>query len=90
MKIRHSEEQDLGRMMEIYSLARRFMSEHGNPNQWGQTHWPPEALIHNDIQSGKSYVCLNDEGAVIGTFFQTASLANRSSSVSCSRESSPS
>ena len=69
MKIRHSTEQDFDRMMQIYSFARKFMAEHGNPNQWGQTHWPPEALIHNDIQSGKSYVCLNDEGTVIGTFF---------------------
>ena len=69
MEIRHSEEQDLGRMMEIYSLARRFMSEHGNPNQWGPTNWPPEELILSDIRSGNSYVCLNDKGAVIGTFF---------------------
>ena len=69
MEIRHSEEQDLSRMMEIYSLARRFMSEHGNPNQWGPTNWPPEELIRSDTRSGNSYVCLNDKGAVIGTFF---------------------
>lgn len=69
MKIRHSEEQDLGRMMEIYSFARKFMAEHGNPNQWGPTGWPPEDLIRQDIRNGNSYVCVNGKGKVIGTFF---------------------
>lgn len=69
MVIRSSTEQDFDRMMEIYSFARRFMAEHGNPNQWGPTNWPPEELIHRDIRSGNSYVCVNDEGKVVGTFF---------------------
>lgn len=69
MVIRNSTEQDFDRMMEIYSFARRFMAEHGNPNQWGPTNWPPEKLIHRDIRSGNSYVCVNDEGKVVGTFF---------------------
>ena len=69
MKIRKATEDDLLRMMEIYSYARAFMAEHGNPNQWGPTNWPPEDLIHSDIQNGNSYVCLNDEGKVIGTFY---------------------
>lgn len=71
MKIRHSAEQDFSRIMEIYSFARSFMAEHGNPNQWGPTGWPPGDLIHKDIREGGSYVCLNDEGTVIGTFFYT-------------------
>ena len=71
MKIRHSAESDLGRIMEIYAYARQFMAEHGNPNQWGLTSWPPEELIRNDIRNGNSYVCLNDKGTVIGTFFYT-------------------
>ncbi len=53
-------------MMEIY--ARRFMAEHGNPNQWGPTNWPPETLIHQDIAQGNSYVCVH-EGRVVATFF---------------------
>ena len=71
MKIRKSTELDFDRIMEIYAFARTFMAEHGNPNQWGPTNWPPEELIHNDISEGKSYVCLNDEDKVIGTFFYT-------------------
>ena len=69
MIIRKSSVQDLNRIMEIYAYAREFMAQHGNPNQWGPTNWPPEALIRADIADGNSYVCVNDEGKVVGTFF---------------------
>lgn len=72
MDIRKSTEQDLPRMMEIYAFARSFMAEHGNPDQWGPTHWPPEALIRQDIREGNSYVCVDDGGRVIATFFYIA------------------
>lgn len=69
MRIRKSTENDLTRIMDIYAYARAFMAAHGNPTQWGPTCWPPEALIRSDIRNGNSYVCVNDEGTVIGTFF---------------------
>ena len=69
MRIRKSREEDLPRIMEIYRYARDFMACNGNPDQWGPTNWPPEALIRQDISRRDSYVCLNDEGTVIGTFF---------------------
>ena len=56
-------------MLEIYEKARGFMAAHGNPRQWGATHWPPETLLRQDIARGKSYVCVNDGERVIGTFF---------------------
>ena len=68
MEIRHSTEADLGRIMEIYARARRFMAEHGNPNQWGPTRWPPEPLIRQDIAQQKGCVCTH-EGRVVGAFF---------------------
>lgn len=68
LEIRRSAEGDVGRMMEIYAHARAFMAAHGNPNQWGPTNWPPEALIRRDIRQGNSYVCTH-EGRVVGTFF---------------------
>ena len=68
-RIRHSSLEDLPRIMEIYARARAFMASHGNPDQWGPTCWPPEALIRQDIADGNSYVCLNDAGKVVGTFF---------------------
>lgn len=69
MIIRHTVESDIPRIMEIYAYSRAFMAAHGNPNQWGPNQWPPEALIREDIREGHSYVCLNDAGAVVGTFF---------------------
>ena len=68
MEIRRAEEKDFDRIMEIYSYAREFMKEHGNPNQWGPTHWPPEYLIHQDISYGHSYICMH-ENRIVGTFF---------------------
>jgi len=68
MIIRHSTENDFERMMEIYTYARQFMADHGNPNQWGPTNWPPADVIHDDIRTGNSYVCEHD-GKVVGTFY---------------------
>ena len=68
MEIRKSTEADIDRIMEIYAYARKFMAEHGNPNQWGPTNWPPEALIRRDIAQGDSYVCEHG-GRVVGTFY---------------------
>lgn len=68
MEIRHSTKEDFDRIMEIYAIARKFMADHGNPNQWGPTNWPPETCIQRDIENGKSYVCVHD-GKVVGTFF---------------------
>ncbi|MCR4903805.1 MAG: GNAT family N-acetyltransferase [Butyrivibrio sp.] len=69
MRIRKTTEEDFDRVMKIYSYARDFMAKTGNPNQWGPTNWPPETLIHDDIKEGNSYVCLNEENKVIGTFY---------------------
>ena len=72
MRIRKSTENDFHRMMEIYVYAREQMAKNGNPNQWGPTNWPPAGLLHEDIRDGNSYVCENDEGKVVGTFFYTS------------------
>ena len=68
MEIRKSTAADIRAIMAIYARARIFMAEHGNPDQWGPTNWPPEAMIRSDIEQGNSYVCIH-EGSVIGTFF---------------------
>jgi len=68
MEIRKSVETDFETIMKTYDFARRFMAEHGNPNQWGPTNWPPESLIRRDIDDGKSYVCIEGE-KIAGTFF---------------------
>ena len=68
MEIQHATYDDLPRMEEIYAGARAFMAEHGNPNQWSPTNWPPRQLLEDDISRGKSYVC-TDGGRIIATFF---------------------
>lgn len=72
LTIRKTTEADFEKVMEIYAYARKFMAEHGNPKQWGATHWPPEELIHRDIAAGKSYLCVDTgdfKGETIGTVF---------------------
>lgn len=69
MKIRHSQKEDLDRIMEIYAWSRQFMADHGNPNQWGPTNWPPRSLIEKDLSEGCSYVCLDESDHIIGTFY---------------------
>lgn len=61
MRIRKTTPADLPCVMDIYARARQFMADHGNPKQWGGTNWPPEWLIQQDIQQGKSYVCVLEE-----------------------------
>lgn len=57
---------DIPRMMEIFSIARKFMAASGNPNQWAED-YPTIELLETDISSGDSYVCLKN-GRIIATF----------------------
>ncbi len=45
----------LSTIMAIYEKARHFMTQNGNPDQWGKT-YPPEDMIRQDILDGKCYV----------------------------------
>lgn len=69
MRIRNTTIEDLPRVMEIYAGARAFMAASGNPNQWGPTNWPPEALIRQDIARKKGFVCVDEGDTVIASFF---------------------
>ena len=68
MEIRKTRLEDLNTVMVLYAHARAFMAEHGNPNQWGPTCWPPEDLIRQDIARGKSYVCVAED-RIVGVFY---------------------
>jgi len=72
LRICPTQEADLPRVMALYAGARAFMAAHGNPRQWGPTCWPPEELIRQDIARGKSYVCRDEAGEILGTFFYDA------------------
>ena len=53
-------------MQDIFAIARKFMADTGNPNQWAET-YPSYAQLLSDINSGDSYVCLVD-GRIVATF----------------------
>ena len=57
----------LPQILKIYEKARKFMSESGNPTQWG-TYYPTEEMIRQDIRIGKSYVNLKD-GNLCAVFY---------------------
>lgn len=57
----------LPQIMEVYANARAFMAQNGNPLQWGQ-HYPPEAMIRQDILDGKCYINLKD-GILAAVFY---------------------
>lgn len=68
MKIRKTELFEVDILMNIYEYARKFMAENGNPHQWGETKWPPKHVLINDIENGRSFVCVNDNNEILGTF----------------------
>ena len=55
---------DLPRIMEIYSSARSFMKESGNPDQWKDV-YPDKNTVLNDIELGRCYV-FTEDGAIRG------------------------
>ncbi len=63
MKIRQAAGKDLGRIMEIYAYARKFMAENGNGTQWGNNR-PSQAAVENDIEAGQSFVGVDDKGKI--------------------------
>ena len=65
-QIRRAVDADRARILEIYAHARRFMREHGNPDQWKDSH-PAVGLVDEDIALGRSLVCTAD-GVVQGVF----------------------
>lgn len=64
--IRSAEKNDLNAIMQIYSVAREFMEENGNPNQWGKI-FPPRELIADDIEKGRLFV-IEENGSIHGVF----------------------
>lgn len=67
MEIRKAVKEDFERIMQIYRDAQKFMKENGNPTQWGDE-YPSEELVLQDIETGLSYVCINDE-KIVGVFY---------------------
>lgn len=67
-KIRHAQQKDYSRILEIYAHAREFMKQTGNPRQWGDV-WPPADVIQNDINEQKNYVYVDDQDVAHAVFY---------------------
>lgn len=64
--IRLAQEKDLEIIQGIYAYARKFMAEHGNPTQWGQTR-PTEETLRKDIEKEQLYV-IDEQNQLQGVF----------------------
>lgn len=64
--IRQATSPDLSHIMVIYAHARRFMAEHDNPTQWGNTR-PTEADISARIARNELFI-LEDSDGIHGVF----------------------
>lgn len=65
--IRKASTEDSERLMAIFSRAREYMKQTGNPHQWING-YPERELIMKEIEEGHCYVCLNTSRDVIATF----------------------
>ena len=66
MKIRNASSSDISVIMQIYSSARSFMRQTGNPSQWAGV-YPAEEDIKLDIELSRLYVCTENE-EILGVF----------------------
>ena len=63
MKIRKAETKDLNSILKVYKIAREYMRNSGNPNQWGTTK-PQKELLEDDIRKGELFVGEDDKGDI--------------------------
>ena len=80
--VRPAKPDELGRILEIYAAARRYMAENGNPAQWGSS-YPRRELLEEDLRRGQLYVVT--EGDKIHGAFVLATARERASSPSAWR-----
>ena len=66
LEIRHAALSDLDQIEEIYTHARAFMAQNGNPTQW-KDGYPQRAMLEADIRKQNLFVVLND-GGICGVF----------------------
>ena len=67
MHIREANLQDLDRISEIYDIAKKFMRETGNMNQWNSS-YPDRSFLTKDINAHQLYVIENEEVHAVFAF----------------------
>lgn len=64
--IRLATRKDLPQIYSVYSRAREYMKEQGNPDQWGDS-YPEIELLDEDIEQNLLYV-IEEENEIVGAF----------------------
>lgn len=67
MKIRSATLNDFDTIMNIYTRARAFMREHGNPMQWGDV-YPSREIILSDLKENRLRLLVDEQNVVAGVF----------------------
>ena len=67
MNTRKANYKDLEEIRLIYQSARKFMSDNGNPNQWGNNN-PPLSRTEEDLRENNLYV-VEDDKDILAVFF---------------------
>ena len=67
IEIRKTRPAETELLMDIFEQAKRIMRKDGNMKQW-TGNYPSRKLVATDIEQGNSYVCIDDNGEIIGTF----------------------
>ena len=65
--IRKSILADLPTILNLRDQAREIMRSYGNTFQWPDG-YPPDERFRTDIELGGSFVVLDEEGCIVGTF----------------------
>lgn len=65
--IRKASISDIDQLMNIFTRAREYMRQTGNPNQWING-YPQRELIMEEIANEHCYVCLDTDSNVVATF----------------------
>ena len=63
MTIRKAKPGDMNAILSVYEIAREYMRQSGNPDQWG-TDKPKQELLEEDIRKGELFVGESEEGQI--------------------------
>lgn len=66
MEIRISTMKDVDEIMNIFSIAKKYMIAHGNKMQWSNG-YPGESILKTDIINNNNYVVVENE-KIVGVF----------------------
>jgi len=68
MRIRRAETEEIDVIMRVFDAAKQFMRKTGNEKQWVDG-YPSKEFILNNIRDHGLYVCLSDDGQIVGVFY---------------------